>query len=184
MTQATRMKRSPAARELRDVFGTFATGVTVVTAVRPDGEPVGVTANSFTSVSLDPPLILWCLSLKSTSIAAFSPHAPFAVHVLANDQRDLALHFARTGRERFDIDPYWRTNPHPPRIAGVLSRMECRVHGVFPGGDHWIIVGEVFAMERESGDPLAFHAGRFGRFTLEPSVSEAEAWRTLHCEWF
>jgi flavin reductase (DIM6/NTAB) family NADH-FMN oxidoreductase RutF len=182
MTHATRMTRSPAARELRDVFGTFATGVTVVTAVRPDGEPVGVTANSFTSVSLDPPLILWCLSLKSTSISAFSPHAPFAVHVLANDQRDLALHFARTGRERFDIDPYWRTNPHPPRIAGVLSRMECRVHGVFPGGDHWIIVGEVFAMESESGDPLAFHAGRFGRF--EPSVSEAEAWRTLHGEWF
>jgi flavin reductase (DIM6/NTAB) family NADH-FMN oxidoreductase RutF len=172
------------ARELRDVFGTFATGVTVVTAVRADGEPVGTTANSFTSVSLDPPLVLWCLSIKSKSISAFSPGAPFAVHVLAHDQRDLAVHFARSGRERFDVDPHWRANPRPPHIAGVLSRMDCRVHSSLPGGDHWIIVGEVLTIERMAGEPLAFHAGRFGRFTIEPSVSEADAWHTLHGEWF
>jgi flavin reductase (DIM6/NTAB) family NADH-FMN oxidoreductase RutF len=171
-------------RALRDAFGTFATGVTVVTAVRADGEPVGTTANSFTSVSLEPPLVLWCLSSKSASISAFAPGAPFAVHVLAHDQRDLALHFARSGREKFEVDPYWRSNPHPPRIAGVLSRMECRVHSTFPGGDHWIIVGEVLALERGSGEPLAFHAGRFGRFTLETEVSEREVWKTLHGEWF
>jgi flavin reductase (DIM6/NTAB) family NADH-FMN oxidoreductase RutF len=184
VTKAPHTTTSAAARELREVFGTFATGVTVVTAVRADGEPVGTTANSFTSVSLEPPLILWCLSLKSTSISAFSPGAPFTVHVLANDQPDLALHFARSGREKFDVDPYWRTNPHPPRIAGVLSRMDCRVHSTFPGGDHQIIVGEVLAVERRSGHPLAFYAGRFGRFTLEPSVAEAEVWQTLHGEWF
>jgi flavin reductase (DIM6/NTAB) family NADH-FMN oxidoreductase RutF len=172
------------ARELRDVFGTFATGVTVVTAVRADGEPVGLTANSFTSVSLDPPLILWCLSVKSKSIAAFSPGAPFSVHVLAHHQRDLAMHFAQVGRERFEVDPYWRDNPKPPRIAEVLSRLDCRVHSSFSGGDHWIIVGEVLATEKAAGEPLAFHAGRFGRFEVEMNESEAEAWHALHGEWF
>ena len=98
------MKGGLSHRELRDVFGAFATGVTVVTAVRPDGEPVGMTANSFTSVSLDPPLILWCLADQSTSLPAFAPGAPFAVHVLGHEQRDLALHFARRGREKFDVD--------------------------------------------------------------------------------
>jgi len=183
MTHASH-KPNLGVRELRDVFGTFATGVTVVTAVRADGEPVGTTANSFTSVSLDPPLILWCLSVKSRSISAFSPGAPFSVHVLAHDQRDLATHFAQSGRERFDVDPYWRENPQPPRVAGVLSRLDCRVHSSFLGGDHWIIVGEVLATERAAGEPLVFHAGRFGRFKLESSVSEAEAWHTLHGEWF
>ncbi|HTV94981.1 MAG TPA: flavin reductase family protein [Steroidobacteraceae bacterium] len=172
------------ARELREVFGTFATGVTVVTAVRADGEPVGTTANSFTSVSLDPPLILWCLSVKSKSISAFSPGAPFAVHVLAHDQRDLAVHFARSGRERFDVDAYWRENPRPPHIAGVLSRMECGVHSSFLAGDHWIIVGEVRGLETRAAEPLAFHAGRFGRFTVEPDTSGIGAWQTLHGEWF
>ena len=172
------------ARELRDVFGTFATGVTVITAVRADGEPVGTTANLFTSVSLDPPLVLWCLSVKSKSISAFSPGAPFSVHVLAHGQADLAMHFAQTGRERFEVDPYWRENPRPPHIAGVLSRMDCRVHSSFLGGDHWIIVGEVIAAHKGAGEPLAFHAGRFGRFGLETRVTEAQAWQALHGEWF
>jgi flavin reductase (DIM6/NTAB) family NADH-FMN oxidoreductase RutF len=172
------------ARELRDVFGTFATGVTVVTAVRADGEPVGMTANSFTSVSIDPPLVLWCLSVRSKSISAFSPGAPFSVHVLAHDQRELAVHFARGGRERFDIDPYWRENPRPPHIAGVLSRLDCRVHSSFLAGDHWIIVGDVLAAGKAAGEPLAFHGGLFGRFEVETCVSQAEAWHTVHGEWF
>ncbi len=183
MTQATHAA-GLAARDLRDVFGTFATGVTVVTAVRADGEPVGTTANSFTSVSLEPPLILWCLSVTSRSISAFSPGAPFAVHVLAHDQRDLAVHFARAGRERFDVDPYWREHPGPPQIAGALSRLDCKVHSTLLCGDHWIIVGGVVSIEKAAGEPLAFHAGRFGRFTVEAGVSQADVWHTLHGEWF
>src|SRR3984957_20955816 len=82
-------------RQLRDAFGEFATGVTVITAVRPDGEPVGITANSFSSVSLEPPLLLWCLSNNSSGAVAFGPGAAFAVHVLSHEQREMAVHFAR-----------------------------------------------------------------------------------------
>jgi 3-hydroxy-9,10-secoandrosta-1,3,5(10)-triene-9,17-dione monooxygenase reductase component len=178
------MRRVLTARELRDAFGAFATGVTVVTAVRPDGEPVGATANSFTSVSLDPPLILWCLSNQSTSLSAFTLNSPFAVHVLGHDQRDLALHFARRGYEKFDVDPHWRRAPEPPHIASALCRLDCRVYSVLPGGDHWIIVGEVISVTRQEGAPLVFQAGRFGRFTSDLDLDAAQAWKSLHGEWF
>jgi len=172
------------ASELRAAFGAFATGVTVVTAVRPDGEPVGATANSFTSVSLDPPLVLWCLSNQSASLTAFTPGSPFAVHVLGHEQRDLAIHFARRGREKFDVDPHWRRAPEPPHIAAALCRLDCRVHSVLPAGDHWIIVGEVVSATRREGAPLVFHASRFGRFTPDLGPDAAHAWKSLHGEWF
>jgi len=171
-------------RALRDVFGAFATGVTVVTAVRPDGEPVGMTANSFTSVSLNPPLILWCLAHQSTSLQAFAPGAPFAVHVLGHEQRDLALHFARRSRPKFEVDLDWRTDPKPPQMAGTLCRLDCRVHAVQPGGDHWLILGEVVSFQRRGGAPLVFHEGRFGRFVSDPGPGGAEVWKSLHGEWF
>lgn len=171
-------------RELRDAFGTFATGVTVVTAVRPDGEPVGATANSFTSASLDPPLVLWCLSSQSTSLPAFAPGSVFAIHVLGHEQRDLAIHFARRGWEKFDVDFHWRREPGPPHIAGALCRLDCRVHTIQPGGDHWIIVGEVLSVTRCEGAPLIFHAGRFGRVVSDTGLDAAEAWKSLHGEWF
>lgn len=171
-------------RELRDAFGTFATGVTVVTAVRPDGEPVGVTANSFTSLSLDPPLVLWCLSNRSTSVPAFARGAAFSVHVLGQDQSELASHFARRGREKFEVDFQWRREPRPPDIAGALCRFDCRVQALEPGGDHWIVVGEVTSVTRREGGPLVFHAGRFGRFVADPGSRAEEAWKSLHGEWF
>lgn len=171
-------------RELRDAFGVFATGVTVVTAVRPDGEPVGVTANSFTSLSLEPPLVLWCLSNRSASLPAFARGAAFSVHVLGHEQSDLASHFARRGGEKFDVDFHWRREPRPPDIAGALCRLDCRVHALEPGGDHWIVVGEVAFVTRREGTPLVFHAGRFGRFVPDPGSNAAEAWKSLHGEWF
>jgi 3-hydroxy-9,10-secoandrosta-1,3,5(10)-triene-9,17-dione monooxygenase reductase component len=170
-------------RELRDAFGTFATGVTVVTAVRPDGIPVGTTANSFTSVSLDPPLVLWCLSAQSASLTAFGQGSPFSVHVLSHEQRDLALHFARGGREKFEVDPHWHRAPQPPHIAGALCRMNCRVQSLFPAGDHRIIIGEVLSIDRHDSAPLIFHAGRFGRFVSDLGPDAAAAWRSLHGEW-
>jgi flavin reductase (DIM6/NTAB) family NADH-FMN oxidoreductase RutF len=178
------MQQALTARELRDAFGAFATGVTVVTAVRPDGEPVGTTANSFTSVSLDPPLVLWCLSNQSTSLTAFTPGSPFAVHVLGHEQHDLAIHFARRWREKFDIDPHWRREPEPPHIADALCRFVCRVHSILPGGDHRIIVGEVVSFAQRNGAPLVFHAGRFGRFIPDLGADAAQAWKSLHGEWF
>jgi 3-hydroxy-9,10-secoandrosta-1,3,5(10)-triene-9,17-dione monooxygenase reductase component len=170
-------------RELRDAFGTFATGVTVVTAVRPDGEPVGTTANSFTSVSLDPPLLLWCIATTSTSIPAFNVGAPFAVHVLSHQQRDLAVHFARKDRAKFEVDRHWRVNPHPPLIADSLCRFDCRVHAVYPGGDHLIIVGEVTGLTRNSGTALTFHAGRFGALAPDTGAARLDPWGDLGGEW-
>lgn len=172
------------ARELRDAFGLFATGVTVVTAVRPNGEPVGATANSFTSVSLDPPLLLWCLAGSSSTLEAFEIGAAFAVHVLAHDQRELALHFARRAREKFDVDPHWRAHPSPPHVAEALCRLECRVTALHPGGDHVIIIGEVLALARPGdGPPLAFHRGRFGQFTPDESSPYVDVWSCWQGEW-
>jgi flavin reductase (DIM6/NTAB) family NADH-FMN oxidoreductase RutF len=176
--------RKVSQRELRDAFGLFATGVTIVTAVRPDGEPVGVTANSFTSVSLEPPLLLWCLASSSPSATAFSASAPFAVHVLTHQQRDLALHFARRAREKFEVDRHWRSQPTPPYIADTLCRFDCKVHAVHPGGDHLIVVGEILDVTRHAGAPLAFHAGVFGAFMADKGSPHVDVWQRLHGEWF
>lgn len=170
-------------RELRDAFATFATGVTVVTAIRPNGEPLGVTANSFTSVSLDPPLLLWCLAKSSSTAEAFAVNAPFAVHVLAHQQRDLAMHFARRSHEKFEVDRSWRSNPAPPHIAEALCRLECRVHALYPGGDHFILVGEVTALHRHPGFPLAFYGGRFGSFAPDKGSPHVDTWHAWHGEW-
>ena len=171
-------------RDLRDSFGLFATGVTVVTGVRPDGEPVGVTANSFTSVSLEPPLLLWCLAASSSAVPAFAAGAPFAVHVLSHHQHEIALHFARRTHEKFDADYQWRTEPHPPQVQGVLCRFDCKVQAVHDGGDHLIIVGEVQAIARSAGTPLAFHAGRFGNFTADRGVGKFDVWESLDDHWY
>jgi flavin reductase (DIM6/NTAB) family NADH-FMN oxidoreductase RutF len=171
-------------RELRDAFGLFATGVTVVTGVRPDGEPVGVTANSFTSVSLEPPLLLWCLANSSSGLPAFGPQAPFAVHILSHHQMELALHFARRTHDKFEVDAHWRTKPHPPHLAEALCRFDCQVRATHAGGDHLIIVGEVIAVTRAPGTPLAFHAGRFGSFSADPGVGKVDIWENVEDHWY
>lgn len=153
--------------QLRRAFSAFATGVTVVTGVRDDGVPVGVTANSFTSVSLAPPLLLWCLSAGSASASAFTREAPFAVHVLERSQRDVALHFARRVPEKFETDPEWHRERAPPALADVLVRFDCRVESLHAAGDHVIIVGRVQRVCQRPGTPLVFHEGRFGAFRRE-----------------
>lgn len=163
--------------ELRRVFGLFTTGVTVVTGLREGGEPVGVTANSVTSVSLDPPLILWCLANSSSSRSAFALHATFAIHILAAAQADIAMHFARSGGLKFDPRSARAVASAPPSIEGALARIECRVVAVYPGGDHVIIVGSVDGFTMQAGQPLAFHASRFGRFAESEVSSAVDVWR-------
>jgi 3-hydroxy-9,10-secoandrosta-1,3,5(10)-triene-9,17-dione monooxygenase reductase component len=177
------MSTSFSQRELRDAFGSFATGVAVITAVRQDGEPIGITANSLTSVSLDPPLLLWCIAGTSSSAGLFEPGMPFAVHVLAHEQRDLAMHFARKNRAKFDVDRHWRANPHPPHIADVLCRFDCRVHARHDGGDHVIVVGEVTGITQQPGAPLTFHAGRFGAIEPERGTVRIDPWGGREGEW-
>jgi 3-hydroxy-9,10-secoandrosta-1,3,5(10)-triene-9,17-dione monooxygenase reductase component len=171
-------------RELRDAFGLFATGVTVVTAVRPDGTPVGVTANSFASVSLEPPLLLWCLASSSSSVAAFTHGASFAVHILAHHQLDLALNFARRTDDKFGAERHWRNKLQPPHLADALCRFDNKVHAVHSGGDHLIIVGEVLGIAGGPGTPLAFHAGRFGNFSADRGIGKVDIWEGLDDHWY
>jgi flavin reductase (DIM6/NTAB) family NADH-FMN oxidoreductase RutF len=160
-----------ASRDLRDAFGLFATGVTIVTARRPDGSLFGMTANSFTSVSLEPPLILWFLASGSSGVAAFSPAAMFSVHVLCHEQRELALRFSRRTADKFESHPH---------LAGALCRFDCRVQALHAAGDHLVVIGEVLSVEQKKlGTPLAFHAGRFGSFRADRGVGKVDVWEGL-----
>ncbi|MBG0830664.1 flavin reductase family protein [Planomonospora sp. ID67723] len=148
-------------RSLRDAFGQFATGVAVVTTATPDGERAGVTVNSFTSVSLDPPLVLWCLSRRAPSAPVFLRAGRFAVNVLGEDQGHLSRRFATPSPDKF---AGVETRPGPgglPVLAGTLAYFACRTAGVHEGGDHLIVIGEVEHFHRAEGDPLVFHAGGY-----------------------
>lgn len=144
-------------RELRNAFGTFATGVTVVTCMNDDGEPHGATVNAFTAVSLDPPLAQVTLSRDSRA-CQFLNGKPFAINVLAGDQLDVAWHFAGRPAEK---PPAWVTGPTAPLLAGTAATISCRPWRTYDGGDHLIVIGEVTAVDIPERDPLLFHAGRF-----------------------
>ncbi len=180
------MKASNELRALRDAFGLFATGVTIVTGRRPDGEPVGVTANSLASVSLAPPQLLWCLQRESTSMDAFAAGRPFAVHVLKLDQEAQAMHFARRAAGKFvpGACSAGGAPAEPPHVEGALCRFECTVSALHPGGDHVIIVGEVGSVTAAAGEPLVFQGGVFGRFYPQPRARHVEAWETFSGDWF
>ena len=146
-------------------FGTFATGVTVVTARTQDGQPIGITVNSFTSVSLDPPLILWCLNRTSASAAAFMPGTRFAVTVLGEQYSDVALQFAGRGNPKFTcVDP-GEGSQSLPVVPGIHPcQLDCTVESVVTAGDHLVVIGRVHDIDRPGGPALVFHEGRFGRF--------------------
>lgn len=146
----------------RDVMGAFPTGVTVMTVGIEGGFRLGVTASSFNTVSLDPPLILWSLALKAPSLAAFRAHDHFGVSVLAADQRDVALQFARPSPDKFaGVGTEAGARTEVPLVKGALAQIECRVAARYPGGDHEIILGEVLALRRRDGTPLVFQRGAF-----------------------
>jgi flavin reductase (DIM6/NTAB) family NADH-FMN oxidoreductase RutF len=149
-------------RAFRDALGCFATGVTVVTCPGPDG-PMGITANSFSSVSLDPPLVLWSPAKASKRFDAFCTAQRFAIHILEEDQDDLAMAFTRSK------DPFGGLDWAPDRdgvpiIAGPLARLDCALEVAHDAGDHAIVVGRVLRCTRRDGAPLVFHGGRFGGF--------------------
>ncbi|MEQ3625236.1 MAG: flavin reductase family protein [Celeribacter sp.] len=156
----------------REVLGRFATGVTVVTIATPDG-PLGLTANSFSSLSLDPPMVLWAPDKNSSRYQPFVEAEHFAIHILAADQLDLARRFARDGRPTQGLD--WATgDTGVPVFTPCLARFECRRAQVFDGGDHSIITGEVLGAALRNDDPdtaavnaagpLVFAMGRYGGF--------------------
>ena len=149
-------------QDFRSALGLFATGVTIVTARAADGTPVGLTANSFNSVSMSPPLVLWSLSLQAGSMAAFATGSHYAIHILAADQRALAERFATRGADRFaGLD--WREGTGGvPLIDGAAAVLECHNRSRYEEGDHIIFVGEVEQCRyRPGASPLIFHGGRF-----------------------
>ncbi len=147
-------------RKLRDALGRFATGVTVVTTMTADG-PLGITANSFASVSLDPPLVLWSPARKSARFPAFEAAQHFAIHVLSRGQQALAERFARAG-DAFAGLAFARGLGDAPLIAGCAARFECRHAAGHDGGDHLIVVGEVLRLEEADLPPLVYYRGGYG----------------------
>jgi 3-hydroxy-9,10-secoandrosta-1,3,5(10)-triene-9,17-dione monooxygenase reductase component len=149
-------------REFRTALGSFATGVTIVTTCLPSGEEwAGVTANSFNSVSLDPPLVLWSLAKNARSRAVFEAGGSWAVHILAYDQEVLSNRFATRGEHKFEGVTTERGIDGVPLLTGCTARLQCRTRFVHEGGDHLIFVGEVIAFDREDKVPLVFHGGRY-----------------------
>ena len=149
-------------RAFRRALGAFATGVCVVTARDDLGRPAGITANSFASVSLDPPLVLWCPKRDSRRFATFTQAPSFAIHVLAREQQDLCDHFVRS--DSLDGLP-WREDPGGlPLLPGSLALFLCDREAVLDGGDHAIVLGRVREARRRDGAPLVFQGGRYGGF--------------------
>ena len=149
-------------QDFRAALGMFATGVTIVTARDAEGRLVGLTANSFNSVSLEPPLVLWSLSMKAGSVPAFTAGSHYAVHILAADQRDLAERFARRDGDRFEGLAVQSGAGGVPILPGAAAVFECFNRSRYDEGDHIIFVGEVErCRHREGASPLIFHGGRY-----------------------
>lgn len=154
-------KSSFEARQLRDVLGTFVTGVTVVTTTDASGSTHGVTANSFSSVSLDPPLVLWSQSLSSRSYPAFHQSEHFAVNILADDQIAMSNHFARSKDDKFNGLTHSRGIGDVPILDGVAAHLECVKVAEYPGGDHVVYLGRVERIAQSGRRPLAFGSGKY-----------------------
>lgn len=153
-------------KTFRRALGCFATGITVVTAAAGDGaDPFGVTINSFTSVSLEPPLVLFCLGRTSRLYPGLTTVPAFAINVLAEDQGPLSIHFATSGNQR-----QWtgvgagRHDDGTPLLNGCLAHLYCTTEAIHEGGDHVIVVGRVRSLDwRAEGQPLLYVRGRYGR---------------------
>lgn len=144
----------------RRALGAFATGVCVVTADTANG-PLGITINSFTSVSLEPRLVLWCLDESSERWAAFAPVERYAIHVLPADDEALARRFAQ-GVCTLSADEFTRDGDGAPRLPEALARFHCVAHARHSMGDHMVIVGRVDSFDAVAGDALTYFRGRYG----------------------
>jgi flavin reductase (DIM6/NTAB) family NADH-FMN oxidoreductase RutF len=147
----------------RQALGQYATGVTIVTARAADGTPVGLTANSFSSLSLEPPLVLWSLDRTARSREVFEAAGHFAIHVLGADQLDLSRHFASKAVSKFSGLQVELGHGGVPLLGGCAARFQCRKFNAVDGGDHRIYIGEVLEFDHCACDPLLFHCGQYGR---------------------
>src|SRR5438309_3769328 len=155
-------------RTLREALGCFATGVTVVTCVAEDGQPAGLTVNSFTSVSLDPPLLLVCLAKQAASAEPLTQADRFAINVLQTGQQPASIRFATRDEDRFGTTPWSRGEGGAPILEESLGVFECERYAVYEGGDHHILVGQVVKASFDASlDPLLYFRGRYRRLHFD-----------------
>ncbi len=151
-------------RRLRSAFGRFASGVTVVTMRDSNGDPTGITVNSFSSLSLDPPLLLFSVGCEQISCKWLKSGNHFTVNVLAREHESLAWQFARPREDKFD-GVSWRTGLNgAPIIEGALAHFECVKWNIVEGGDHLIVIGEISDFDARDGEALVFFRGAMGNF--------------------
>lgn len=154
-------------QQFREALAQFATGVTIVTARAAHGAFVGFTANSFNSVSLDPPLVIWSLARRSRNLAVFEGVERYAINVLAHDQVELARRFSRPHADRFAGVAHRAGKGGAPLIEGCAAWLECRHHALHPAGDHMLFIGEVDDCAHRSVAPLLWHGGRYRGSALD-----------------
>jgi flavin reductase (DIM6/NTAB) family NADH-FMN oxidoreductase RutF len=154
-------------RDFRNALGTFPTGVTVVTMVTPDGVPVGLTCNSFSSVSLSPALVLWSLSLRSPNLSNFLQAPHFAINILAADQREVSQRFAQSIANKFEGVDHVTGKLGLPLIANAAAHLECRNETRYYSGDHVIFIGHVLHYDYRECEPLLFCRGRYATMERE-----------------
>jgi flavin reductase (DIM6/NTAB) family NADH-FMN oxidoreductase RutF/ADP-ribose pyrophosphatase YjhB (NUDIX family) len=159
-------------RALRDLFGTFMTGVTVVTMHDPEGNPTGFTANSFTSVSLDPPLVLVCVANGTRSSKSLAHAERFGINILTDAQRDVSGAFASGSGSRFDHVSTFMEPGGPPLIEGCLGSLDCSRERIVEAGDHAIVIGRVLGFRRQAGRPLGYYGGGYVSFGLGSEALE------------
>ena len=156
---------APDEASFRTVLGHFATGVTIITAMDAD-TPIGVSANAFTSVSLDPPLVLFCASKDSSTWPKIEAHGQFAVNILSEQQEDVCRVFATRGTDRFSRIGWRPSTNGSPLLHDALAFADCTIEAIYPGGDHVIVLGRVHELGVLSDDgPLLFYRGGYGKFT-------------------
>ncbi|PIC98273.1 flavin reductase family protein [Sporosarcina sp. P29] len=148
-------------REFRNTLGNFATGVTVITTTTDKGEKIGLTANAFSSVSLDPPLVLVCIDKKSSSLQTLKKDIPFAINILQKEQEEDCWRFAKRADDKFSGASYTLSEDRVPLLNGNLATIECNVAEVIEGGDHYIVTGHVKNVSYDAtAEPLLFFRGK------------------------
>lgn len=154
-------------QKFKEVMGNYPTGVTVVTTFDEAGTPLGLTVNSFASVSIDPLLILWSIDKRVSSYEPFTKSNCFAVNILAGDQGDLCTLFATKGTDRFGSCEWLKSEYNLPVLEGVAGVLQCKTYQTIEAGDHTILIGEVIAIESYGKDPLLYHKRKFGEIPKE-----------------
>ena len=157
-------------KDFRRALGNFATGVTIITTRAPDGSNIGVTASSFNSLSMNPPLVLWSSIKESPSCKIFETASHFAVNILASDQVDMSNHFARQQEDKFEGIEWEAGIGGVPLFPNCAGRFQCESYDKLNGGDHWIFLGRVLAFDDYDRAPLCFHQGSYSTVHDHPTT--------------